>query len=260
MKKFFVLLFGLIFLLGGCSEKKIVRKNLRVPAERVMIKMEAKRRSVKTFSGKGTISVRTKFSDNKFNFLMKYKRPDSLYVAGFGPFGITIAEFILTDNSFEYYDDINNKVYRGEEPEKLIEKLFKINLTPIEFRSLLLGFANFNSDLRRKPFQYFDNEEDYDLIFIDSLKRKREYKIDKKKLILNKFEASSGKVGAMNLEIKYYDFLSIDFGKFDLPKRIKVVSEKPYSVLQIDYKEIEVNKKINSLKFMIPKDARTVNW
>ena len=263
MSKVFRIIVLAIFLLGllnGCAEKKIVRKEATIPPERVMIKMEAKRRRVKTFSGKGSIFIRTKRSENKFNFVLKFKKPDSLYVAGYGPFGITIAEFVLTDNSFEYYDDVNNKVYRGEEPEKIIKKIFNVNLAPNEFRNLLIGFADFNLDLRRAPKQYSYDDDYFHLVFQDSLNSTRKYEIRKKDLSLDEFEFSGGKEGNLNLQVKYSGFKDYIGGKLAIPFRIKAVSKNPSTTINIDYKRIEINKKINSLGFLIPNDAQVVEW
>ncbi len=263
MKRIYFYFLTGLFVLGlasGCAEKKVVKRESVIPAERVMIKMEAKRRRVKTFLGKGEIHIRAKSNENKFNFILKFKKPDSLYVAGYGPFGITIAEFILTDDSFEYYDDVNNKVYRGENPGRIIDKIFNINLAPNEFRNLLIGLADFNLDLRRAPKKYFYDKNHFHLVFRDSANAIRKYEIERKEMALEEFDLTGGKSSAVKLNVKYSDFKDYARGKLFLPSRIKVVSKNPFTSLNITYKHIEINKKISSLRFIIPNDAQVIEW
>ncbi len=252
--------FILLLLVSGCAEKKIVQRRATIPAERVMIKVEAKRRRVNTFKGSGTIKIRTKTSENKFNFVLKFKKPDSLYVAGYGPFGITLSEFILTDNSFEYYDDVNNIVYRGGSPGRIIKKIFNFNLSQNEFRNLLLGFADFNLDLRHSPKKYFYDDKYFHLTFEDSLKNIRRYLIDKKEIALKEFGFKSAGKQPIDLKVKYANFKDFEDGKLIIPLKIKAVVNNPSTVLNVNYRKIEINKKITSLKFNIPNDAEVVEW
>ena len=244
----------------SCSQKEVVKRTTIVPAERVIIKLEAKRRRIKTFTGIGTVYLRNGKQENKFNFELKFKKPDSLYISGIGPFGITVAEALFTDESFNYYDAINNIVYRGYNNEKIIKKIFGVPLTSGELRNLMMGFINLTPELHKTPVKYSQNDSEYNLIFKDSTKNiYRNYLIDKDEMHLINF-AISDSDNRQLMNVHYYDFMSLQNGKYNNPLEIKVEAKRNKTVLDIHFKRISVNSILSSLKFIIPNDAKLVEW
>jgi outer membrane biogenesis lipoprotein LolB len=258
--KILILLLSVGALFTSCSQKVAVRRTSVVPAERVIIKLEAKRRRIKTFSSIGTVYLRKGKQENKFNFEYKFKKPDSLYIAGIGPFGITVAEAIFTDESFNYYDAVNNVVYRGGNSEKIIEKIFGVPLTSGELRSLMMGFVNLSPELHKTPVKYSQDGSEYYLTFLDSTKNIfRNYLIEKDKMRLINFDVTN-RENSKIINIHYYDFKPLKNGKFINPFEIKVEAKKERTVLDIKYKRINVNGVLGSMKFVIPNDAKLVEW
>ncbi|MBK8662268.1 MAG: DUF4292 domain-containing protein [Ignavibacteriales bacterium] len=41
------------------------------------------------------------------------KRPDSLNINVYGPFGIELANVLLTETEFKFYESLNNTLYKG---------------------------------------------------------------------------------------------------------------------------------------------------
>jgi outer membrane lipoprotein-sorting protein len=251
-------LVGLLFV--SCSQKETVKRSTVVPAERVIIKLEAKRRRIKTFTGIGTVYLRKGKRENKFNFEYKFKKPDSLYIAGIGPFGITVAEALFTDESFNYYDAVNNVVYRGNNSEKILAKLFGVPLSSGELRSLMMGFVNLSPELHKTPVKYSQYDSEYNLTFLDSSENIfRNYIIEKNEMRLINFSVTDSENSKI-MNIHYYDFKSLNSGKYINPYEIKVEAKKDKTVLDIHYKRISVNSKLSSIKFIIPNDAKLVEW
>ena len=138
-----ILYYGVIALLSvivitSCSTEKSVSSKKVIPADRLIRKLEGNRRTIKTFHGKGVLNIRSANFKGKTSFEISVKKPDSIKISIYGPFGIDLAHGLVTKRDFIFYDVLKNRVYTGENNNQGLKSIFKIDLT---FNELIDAFA-----------------------------------------------------------------------------------------------------------------------
>ncbi|MBI5463541.1 MAG: DUF4292 domain-containing protein [Ignavibacteriales bacterium] len=87
------------------------------------------------FSAEGTITVNSPSMNQSAGFDLFTRGGDSVKMAVYGPFGITVGTALFTRTEFTAYNALNNTVYRGN-PERQMKMLPFIKDIPFE---LLVG-------------------------------------------------------------------------------------------------------------------------
>jgi len=168
LKKCIILfLFGFLLLIGCSTEKEITTTEKVIPATRLLKKLEGNRRKIKTFEGSGSIYVKSDEFSGKTSFQILIKKPDSIKISIYGPFGIDIAHGIFSKNNFLFYDVLKNRAFIGENSKDVLKKLFKIDLSFEELIDAFAGAVNLTEKLRQEPTDYEVLEDIYNLIYID---------------------------------------------------------------------------------------------
>ena len=93
-----------------------------LPSERLINKLEANRRKIKNFEGIGILSIESEQYDNSASFRVVMQKPDSIYLTILGPFGIELAQALVTNENYIFYDALENKAYTGEVNEDIFLK------------------------------------------------------------------------------------------------------------------------------------------
>ena len=124
-----IILFLSAILLSKCVPSKPVYEEEVLPADRLVKKLEANRRKIKTFEGSGVLNVQSPNLEAKASFEIYLKKPDSLKLVIYGPFGIDLAQALVTDSEFIFHDVIKNVVYKGRSDNNLLKKIFHVDLT-----------------------------------------------------------------------------------------------------------------------------------
>ena len=170
-----------IFTVSGCVPSKPVKEEEKIlPAERLIKKLEANRRKIKTFEGSGVLNIETPQIEAKANFEVILKKPDSVKVSIYGPFGLDLAHALVSKNDFIFYDVIRNDVYVGGVEQEVLKKIFKVDLTFDDLMDAFAGAVNLTDKLRRNPNDYKINSDEYVLTYFDRRTSKESiYKINK---------------------------------------------------------------------------------
>jgi len=169
-RKYFYLLLSLILsILSACAPTKTIEKEKLISPDRLVIKLEANRRKIKSFAGSGVINVQNKELNAKSNFEVNLKKPDSLRVDFFGPFGIELAQAVISSNGFLFYDVINNKIYKGNLKDDVLQKILKVNLSLSDVIDALTGSVNLTDKLRKEPDKFEYENKFYKLTYVDSI-------------------------------------------------------------------------------------------
>ncbi|PIQ11250.1 MAG: hypothetical protein COW71_01180, partial [Ignavibacteriales bacterium CG18_big_fil_WC_8_21_14_2_50_31_20] len=170
-KNILIFILGVIFLIGCSSEKEITTTTSEqiVPASWLIKKLEGNRRKIKTFEGTGTISVKSEEFNGKTSFQILIKKPDSIKISIYGPFGIDIAHGVFSNNNFMFYDVLKNRVFTGTNSKDVLKKLFKIDLSFEELIDAFAGAVNLTERLRTEPTDYEVLEDIYNLTYIDKM-------------------------------------------------------------------------------------------
>lgn len=261
MKKSLLMLLSFILILlsaEGCAPTRPITEERMISADRLIKKLEANRRKIKTFRGTGVISVSSSDLNAKSNFEVILKKPDSLKVSFYGPFGIDLAHALITPDNFLFYDVINNNLYRGRMRDGIIKQVLKVDFSLDELVDALAGSVNLTDKLRVEPDKYEVEGDSYKLTYIDSeqsIEKIFTVRNDDLAISQNLLKNSDGKV---LLEGNYSKFRT--FEDVPIPQEIYLNDLFNKQSLRVDYRRIEINQNSINLKFDIPSDVKIREW
>ncbi|MFH0735766.1 MAG: DUF4292 domain-containing protein [bacterium] len=242
----------------GCVTSVQELEEQVLPSDRLVKKLEANRRKIKTFEGTGIINVESSKLTAKGNFEIVIKKPDTIKVSIYGPWGIDLAHALLTKQDFIFYDVMNNTAYKGAVSNDIIKNIFKVDLSFDNLIDAFAGSVNLTEKLRLEPTDYKIAEYSYEMIYADSINKvKSVYDINSKTLAINqysfyKFPAS------LVLQSVFSDFRTFD--DVSLPYKILIENSQMKQKIGIEYRNITVNKEIEEVKINIPSDVEIIEW
>ena len=262
MRKSFVVLYLLTFCsliyFEGCAPSKPIQLERTIAPDRLIKRLEANRRKIKNFSGTGTISIKTSELDTKSSFQVEIKKPDSVKVSFFGPFGIDLAYALITQYDFQFYDVINNTLYKGKQRPGVMKEIMKVNISYDDLLNLITGSVNLTNKLRSEPNSFESIDDLLKLTYNDSLSQKtNSYIIQNDKLEVRQFLQNSIK-GKNLIDTKFSNFNRID--EIPIPMAILFNDFVNDQKIQIEYRKFEINNDIGNLKLEIPSDAKIIVW
>ena len=121
----FITLLILSSIIPGCVPSKPIEDVEILPSERLISKLEANRRRIRSFEGSGTIQIKSNKFNNSASFNVILMKPDSIYLTIMGPFGIELAQALVTKQNFVFYDALQNTAYEGESNSDVLKKFLK---------------------------------------------------------------------------------------------------------------------------------------
>ena len=262
MRKSFVIIYALTFCsliyFEGCVPSKPIQLERTIAPDRLIKRLEANRRKIKNFSGTGTISIKTSELDTKSSFQVEIKKPDSVKVAFFGPFGIDLAYALITQYDFQFYDVINNTVYKGKQRPGVMKEILKVNISYDDLIDLVTGSVNLTDKLRSEPSSFEAVDDLLKLTYVDSLNNKtNSYLIQNDELEIRQFLQNTTK-GKNLLDTRFSSFRKID--EIPIPTEIIFNDFTNNQKIRIEYRKFEINNDIGNLKLEIPSDAKIIVW
>jgi outer membrane lipoprotein-sorting protein len=260
MKKSLLLtiVFILSIFLDACVPSKPAEEEKIFPSDRLIKKLEGNRRKVKTFRGTGKLDIETENFGANANFEILIKKPDSVKISIYGPFGIDIAYGIITNNDFVFYDVLKNEVHEGNDNREILNRLFKMDITFHDLMDALAGAVNLTDKLRREPDNYRQLDDKYILTYLDDERKlKSTFTISSDNLALLNYRLDN-KSGETIFEGEYKDFR--EFDGVPVPYKNKLVNEKQNQSLTIEYRTIKVNTPIEKMAINLPSDATVIKW
>lgn len=254
----YILTFCSLFYFEGCAPSTPLQTERTIAPDRLIKRLEANRRKIKSLTGSGTISIKTTELDTKSSFQVEIKKPDSIKVSFFGPFGIDLAYALITQYDFQFYDVINNTVYKGKQRPGVMKEILKVNISYEDLMDLITGSVNFADRLRGEPSSSELIDDQLTLTYNDSLSQKtNSYIIQYNKLEIRQFLQNSAK-GKNLIETKFSNFNRID--EIPIPMGIVFNDFVNNQKIQIEYKKFEINKEIEDLGLEISSDAKIIVW
>lgn len=252
------LTFILPFIVNGCIPSKPTEEVEILPSERLIKRLEANRRKVKNFEGFGTISISSPELNANASIKVILQKPDSLYFEIYGPFGIDLAQAVITNESFLFYDIMNNKVYRGNNNSEALKNIFKLDISFNDLLEALTGAVNLTPKLSSEPSDYNVVYDKYILTYDDQLSEViTRYYIDIRDLVITEYQL---------LDRSENVFLDGVFSKFSVlesipvPFNTNIKYHKQNQSIKIEYRKAEINKDNLKLTMEIPTDAEVEEW
>jgi outer membrane lipoprotein-sorting protein len=239
-----------------CSTPKPAVEERVIPAERLIKKIEGNRRKVKTFKGTGVIKIESKQFSGSANFEVQLKKPDSIKISIYGPFGIDLAHGLISGSDFQFYDVMRNKLYVGTNDKNVLKDLFKIDLSFNELMDAFSGSVNLTDKLLTTPDLFEQGGDEYILSYLDNENNQTStYYINKSDLALTQFEVNSSTkksiIKSVFNDTKLFDDVPI-------PYEVEVNYKSNEQKLSIEYRKIQVNIDIDKLVLKLPKDIEII--
>jgi hypothetical protein len=208
--------------------------------------------------GTGTLAVDTPQLDNNATFRVILQKPDSLQLTILGPFGIELAEAVVTSQNFLFYDALQNTAYTGESNSQALQNIFRIDLNFSDIMDAFVGSVNLTENLYKAPDIYEVEYDKYVLTYFDTTRQViKRYKVDVRQLGITDFELTTFD-GELALQGKYSKFELIE--NVAVPYRIEISNRKQNQKISIDYKKITANRNSISIDFSLPGDATVIKW
>lgn len=258
--KYYSLIGTVLFLafLFGCVPSKPVYEEKTASYDRLVKKIEANKKRIKTFYGIGSLGVFSKDDNMTGNFEVFIKRPDSLKIIIYGPFGIDLAQILLTKNNFKFYDVINNTLHTGKVNSNILKQIIKVNISFDELYESLTGAMSFSDKLSTQPSIINTNNGFMELSYLDSLAgRKSVYKINSSDLTVDNFKVTS--LAGKEIFTGLYELYKVT-DEIAIPLKTSLEYKENRQKLIIEYRNIEVNKAIINADFIIPDDVKIIKW
>ena len=258
LKNLLIFIFSIFIIIGCSSEKEFTTTEKIIPANRLLRKMEGNRRKIKTFQGTGTMRVKSEKFSGKTSFEILIKKPDSIKISIYGPFGIDVAHGLFSDGSFIFYDVLKNRAFTGSESKDVLQTLFKIDLSFEDLLDSFTGAVNLTSKLRSEPTDYEILEDIYNLTYIDtSARRKSIYRVTKEDLKITEYLVST--LGGKELLSGQYSKFK-DYEDVPIPSELLIRNKDKRQSINVKYKKIKVNEKIKTLSIHLPTDVELIEW
>jgi len=247
-----------IFLFDGCVPSKPTEDVELLPSERLINKLEANRRKIKNFEGIGVFEIESDQFSNSANFQIVMQKPDSIYFSVLGPFGIELAQALVTKDDYVFYDALQNTAYIGKVNDDILKNIFKINLSFSDLIDAFIGSVNLTNNLYKQPNNYSVAGEQYVLTYVDTDNELTSvYKVDIRQLGITNYTLKSDDK-MVDLEGKYSKFELIE--NVAIPFSIEISNKVENQELKIRYKNIYANSKGLKVKLELPDDAEIVEW
>ena len=248
----------LLIFFESCVPSKPTEDIELLPSERLINKLEANRRKIKNFEGIGVFEIESDQYSNSANFQIVMQKPDSIYFSILGPFGIELAQALVTKENYIFYDALQNTAYHGQVNDDILKNIFKINLSFTDLLDAFIGSVNLTPNLYKQPDNYSVDGEQYVLTYINKEDElKSVYRVDIRQLGITDYSLTSFDK-TIDLEGKYSKFELIE--NVAIPFNIEISNKVLNQDVKIRYKNIYANSKGLKVKFELPDDAEIIEW
>ncbi|MBE0643839.1 MAG: DUF4292 domain-containing protein [Bacteroidetes bacterium] len=245
----------LLPLLAGCAGTPAIDTTKPVDPLEVMRLVEQRNQKVIALRGYGKISVESTEFSGGGSIQVIVLKPDSLQLEITGPFGVTVARGLVTDQSFQFYDGMNNTVSEGATTAQNLRRVLRF---PIAFADILeiltgtLGFGAVPGDVAPKGML---SDGAYVLTW-ESEGQTLEYTVDLGTLAVRRF-ARRNEEGELLEEILFRDFR--EKSGIALPQIVSITRPMDEESLSIAFDRMTVNDLPVTFSFSYPKSARRIS-
>jgi len=221
------------------------------------LKARVNENSNKLFSleADGEISIDSPTISNTGSITVSIFKPDSVYTKLEGPFGIDVADLLITRNNFVYYNAQENRVIRGPSTPHNLGLIMRIKVSFDEIINAFSGKFTFN-DESYKDVNITKADGIY-IVTLNSDAEKKKYWIDSRNYYVTKIGTYDAKDNP-KIEILYSNFYEKDGIHF--PKNININRPKEKQNIWLNYFKEEFNNNKLTYKLKIPKSAKQINW
>jgi hypothetical protein len=244
----------LLLLFVGCTASTAIDTSKPIDPREVMRLVEERNAEVLALRGTGKITVESPEFSGGGSIQVLALKPDSLQLEITAAFGVTVARGLLTGESFQFYNGMNNTVAEGS---STVENLRSILRFPIAFSTILdvvTGTLGFDTAPRDVPPIGMLRDSDYILAWT-SEGQALEYAVDLGTMAIRRFTRRN-ESGEILEEILFRDYRR--HAGIALPHIISVSRPFDSENLSVVYDRIMVNDLPVRFTFSYPRSARRI--
>ena len=210
---------------------------------------------LRSLTGDGTLSVETSSFSHSGDFTLALRKPDSIQITVEGPFGIRVAQALITRTTFQAYSALENKLYVGSTSAENLRKALRLELGFDDILALFTGGRVLDADRRTPDAAGTDGGDAY-FVFRDG-DASRRYVVDAGSLAIRKFQLLD-RNGIMTFEQTFSDFAAVD--GVTVPRVIRAIQHQRRQIVTMRYGELRPNAEGIRFEFSPPQNARRVEW
>jgi outer membrane lipoprotein-sorting protein len=231
----------------------------KVPVKEIKQRINQNSKLIETLEASGNISFDSPEQSGSGWIEIKIKKPDTVYVKIEGPFGISIANALITRSDFVYYNVQENKVISGPSSDINIGAVLRIK---VSFDELINGFTGgFNFPENEEDSSGADSENNLYVIQQNTQGSTQKYFVEPAKYTIKKYNSFNSKNETV-VEVNYTNYTeeSVTDKYVNFPTGIKIKNPSKSQTVYVDYINKEINKKDLTFKMKIPKSAKVIKW
>lgn len=241
--------------LSGCSGTPGIDTSKPIDPQEIIQRVQSRNNEVKALRGYGKLSVESPAFSGGGSIQVLILKPDSLQLEINGPFGVTVARGLVTGESFQFYDGMNNTVSEGRTNASNLQRVLRFPITFSEILATLTGTLDFSAvPGNAAPIGVLKGNT-YILTW-ESEGQSLEYTVDLSSFAIQRFTRRNDE-GELLEEILFRDFR----GKagIDLPQIVSITRPMDDESLSIVYDRMTVNDVPVTFSFTYPKSARKIS-
>lgn len=248
-------LMAVLMIVAGCTTSPATRTDMPdVSFDEVVAHADRQSALFRSLKGEGNLQIESPAFSQSVTFEVALLRPDSLQLIFHGPFGITVAQALVTRERFQLYNSLQNRLYAGKTSIENLEKTVRIGLTFDDILSMFTGGAILSED---RSSSHTTSAEGSNAIFLfQGRKNQRRYLVDPDtKNILKVQILNTG--GAPIGEQSFSSFETLD--GITYPRKVMITQHEDRRRLTIYYDSIEWNTITPSMfSFSVPANAERI--
>lgn len=259
MKNFLLIyLTSILLSLISCSASDSDKNPPEITIAELKEKLNMRSGKINSLVASGNISFDSPERSGSGWFEIKLKKPDTIYIKIEGPFGISIANALITRNDFIFYNVQENTVIRGHSTELNIGAILKIK---ISFEQLINGLTGgFRFQVEPGDTMKAKVEERNYIIenYISSGYEKFHIAPD---IYLKKYEFKNLN-GTALLETDYSAHVREEISKtaLDFPRKISIKNKTLKQSVYMEYENVSLNNEEIMFSIKIPSSAKQLKW
>lgn len=253
----------MLLVLAACSGSSGNNELESIPVKDIKERVNRNSVLIESMEASGNIAFDSPEQSGTGWIEVKIKKPDTVYVRIEGPFGISIANALITRNDFIYYNAQENKAITGSSTPINIGAILRIKVT---FDELISGFTG--------SFMFPDSPGDSTVansengmylleqsIMQEEVKGKQKFYIDPSLFTVNKYNSLDG-ANLTQVEVNYQNYSeeSASGKSLYFASSIKINNPGKKQSVYVDYVNKEFNKSGLTFKMKIPKSAKVLKW
>lgn len=244
-----------ITLTDGCSTAPAVRVGkASVTFEEVIARADRRTSVLRSLRGEGNLHIESPSFSQSATFAVTLLRPDSVQLVFKGPFGITVAQALLTRETFQLYNGLQNRLYIGRTSPENLERTVRIALTFDDILTMFTGGAVLSAD---RDASYTSSSDGGDAVFLfPGDGQQRRYVVDPETKAIRKLQLLNNR-GAPVGEQTFSSFDSFD--SIQYPRKIVLTQHEERRRVTLFYESVEWNTvSPASFTFSVPQNAERV--